>query len=129
MISLPLIELFTSPTCPYCPAAKKVAKEVVGEMNGGEKNLVKNAGGTGDSEKKVLVELREYDTWEETGQAKAREYGIMAVPSIIVSGAGINEKILVEGAPSKKDLLAAIEMAEGKRSIEKKKSFWGNLFG
>ena len=108
------IELFTSPTCPYCPGAKKVAAQVTAELN---------------NQKENSVEFEEYDTYTETGGSKASEYGIMAVPSIYVSGSAIKEKILFEGAPAKKDLLAAVEMADGKRALEKPKSFWKKLFG
>ena len=30
------IEVFTSPMCPHCPAAKRVVEEVVSEMEGVE---------------------------------------------------------------------------------------------
>lgn len=106
------IELFTSPTCPYCPAAKAVVEQVVGEANLGENT----------------IDLLQFDTWSDEGASKAREYGIMAVPSIFVSGKGIPQKVLLEGAPSKQDLLEAIEMAEGKKSVEKKKNFLEKLF-
>lgn len=112
-MSSTLIELFTSPTCPYCPAAKRTVEETVAELN----------------LKKKPIELGEYDTYTLEGHEKAKDYGVQVVPSIFVSGSGIKEKILIEGGPSKEELLEAIEMAEGRRKAEKKKGFWEKLFG
>lgn len=106
-----LIELFTSPTCPYCPGAKKVVEQVVEEASSQEEK----------------IDLQQFDTWSEEGGAKAAEYGVTAVPSIFVSGKGIPQKVFLEGAPSKQDLLEAIEMAGGKRSVEKPKGFLEKL--
>lgn len=56
-----ILKLFTQPSCPKCPAAKTVVKQV---------------------ENKVKVE--NFDIKTEDGLAEALEYNIMATPSIIV---------------------------------------------
>jgi len=55
------LKLFTQPTCPKCPAAKQLVKQI---------------------EHKVMVEL--YDIKTEDGLAEALSYDIMATPSIVV---------------------------------------------
>ncbi len=82
-----------------------------------------------NSAKPDSLQLDEYDTFTGSGSAKARECDVTGVPSIFVSGSAIAQKILIEGAPSKEELLQAIEMAEGKRSIERPKGFFEKLFG
>lgn len=82
-----------------------------------------------NSAKPDSLQLAEYDTFTEEGSTKAREYEVAGVPSIFVSGSAIAQKVLIEGAPSKEELLQAIEMAQGKRSIEKPKAFFEKLFG
>ena len=77
------IELFTSPMCPHCPAAKRVVEEVANEMPD-------------------AVEV-EYINVMENPQ-KAVEYGIMAVPTIVING-----KVEFIGAPTKEALIEAIK--------------------
>jgi glutaredoxin len=55
------LKLFTQPTCPKCPAAKDVVKQI---------------------EHKVKVE--HYDIKTEDGLAEALSYNIMATPSIVI---------------------------------------------
>ncbi len=76
------IELFTSPMCPHCPAAKRVVEEVIKEFPD--------------------VEV-EYINVMENPQ-KAMEYGIMAVPTIVING-----EIEFIGAPTKEALIEAIK--------------------
>ncbi|WP_423792021.1 MJ0307 family thioredoxin [Methanocaldococcus indicus] len=76
------IELFTSPMCPHCPAAKRVVEEVVSEIPD--------------------VEV-EYINVMENPQ-KAMEYGIMAVPTIVING-----EVEFIGAPTKEALIEAIK--------------------
>jgi len=56
-----LIELFTSPTCPYCPKAKEIAERIVKELP--------NA---------LLIER---DVTVNENAEIARKYGIQGVPS------------------------------------------------
>ncbi len=56
-----ILKLFTQPSCPKCPAAKAVVKQI---------------------EHKVKVE--QYDIKTEDGLAEALEYNVMATPSIVV---------------------------------------------
>ncbi len=62
-----LIELFTSPTCPYCPRAKEIAERIVKELP--------NA---------LLIER---DITEPENAEIARRYGIQGVPTMIINGA------------------------------------------
>ena len=57
-----ILKLFTQPTCPRCPAAKKVVAQV---------------------ENRVKVE--NYDVKTEDGLAVALEYDILATPSIVIT--------------------------------------------
>lgn len=56
-----ILKLFTQPSCPKCPAAKSLVKQI---------------------EHKVKVE--EYDIKTEEGLAEALEYNVLSTPSIIV---------------------------------------------
>ncbi|MGB4611172.1 MAG: MJ0307 family thioredoxin [Methanothermobacter thermautotrophicus] len=76
------IEVFTSPTCPYCPMAIEVVDEAKKEF--GDKI---------DVEKIDIMVDRE----------KAIEYGLMAVPAIAINGV-----VRFIGAPSREELFEAI---------------------
>jgi small redox-active disulfide protein 1 len=71
-----LIEVFTSPMCPHCPAAKKVVEEVVNKLSCED------------------IEVKYIDVTEDPGNVD--KYGIMAVPTIVV-----DNKVAFVGAPSK----------------------------
>lgn len=77
------IEVFTSPTCPYCPMAVEVVEEA-------KKDL-------GDS-----IEIEKVDIMED--REKAVNYGLMAVPAIAMNGV-----VKFVGAPGKEELMAAIK--------------------
>lgn len=77
-----LLELFTSPTCPNCPAAKQVAENVVRRMEGA-----------------LLIE-RDISIPENAEIAK--RYGIQGVPTIVV-----NCKYQMVGVPHSEDELYA----------------------
>jgi small redox-active disulfide protein 1 len=77
------VEVFTSPSCPYCPMAIQVVEEVEKEM---PKDL--------EVEKIDIMVDRE----------KAIEYGLMAVPAIALNGV-----VRFVGAPNKDELLSAIK--------------------
>jgi small redox-active disulfide protein 1 len=71
------IEVSTSPMCPHCPAAKRVVEEVVSEMEG--------------------IEVEHVDVMKEP--ERAANYGIMAVPTIVIDG-----EVAFVGAPTKEAL-------------------------
>ncbi len=57
-----VIEVFTSPTCPHCPRALEMAKQVAMQMPG--------------------IRVVEQSTATPQGFAKAALYGVQAVPTI-----------------------------------------------
>lgn len=57
-----VIEVFTSPTCPHCPRALEMARQVAMEMPG--------------------IKVVEQSTANPQGFAKAAYYGVQAVPTI-----------------------------------------------
>jgi thioredoxin 1 len=75
-----LIELFTSPTCPHCPGAKKVAENVVRQIHGA-----------------LLIE-RDVSI-PENAEVAAR-YGIQGVPTLVING-----KYQMVGVPGSEDEL------------------------
>ena len=72
------IEVFTSPMCPHCPPAKRIVEEVVAEIGKG-------------------IEVEYIDVMEEP--ERAMQYGIMAVPTIVING-----EVAFVGAPTKEAL-------------------------
>lgn len=76
------LELFYSPTCPYCPLAKKMVAEVAPQF--------------GDK-----LDVEEVNTWTPEGQRRAIAYGIHAVPTIAIAG-----KVKFVGVPPSKEELA-----------------------
>jgi len=93
-----LIEVFTSPTCPYCPAAVKATKGLFEKHN----------------ELKKDVAWKEVNTGTPAGASKARTYGISSVPTIIITNLKTNEKFGVGGAPNDKKYIDMIYKALGK---------------
>jgi len=77
------IEVFTSPTCPYCPMAIEVADEAKKEL-------------------KDAIEIEKIDIMVD--REKAIEYGLMAVPAIAINGV-----LRFVGAPSKEELMEVIK--------------------
>ncbi|KAB2944429.1 MAG: thioredoxin family protein [Candidatus Methanoperedens sp.] len=69
-----VIEVFTSPTCPHCPTAVAMAKEVASQTQG--------------------VQAFEISTGTPQGFAKAALYGVKAVPTVF-----IDHKCAFVGAP------------------------------
>ena len=96
------IEVFTSPTCPHCPNAIKAVKEVVNELD--------------------YVDVVELNSMSPEGQRKANLYGIMSVPTTIITGPGSNQPLGLTGTPSKKGLKNMIEVAEGLKELEEPKN-------
>jgi thioredoxin 1 len=107
-----LIEVFTSPTCPHCPSAKKVVEEVFSER--------------GD------VIMREMNSVNLEVQSKMQEFQISSVPTIFIKGPGHGEILAMQGTPSKERLMELIDLSQGKKNLEevsKKKGFFESLFG
>jgi small redox-active disulfide protein 1 len=89
------IEVYTSPTCPYCPHAIKLLNDVAPSFD-----------------QNVVVE--EVNSWSEEGQTRALKYGIMAVPTIVING-----KIKFVGLPKKDELARAIQEEVNKETKHK----------
>ncbi|MGF7118852.1 MJ0307 family thioredoxin [Methanobacterium oryzae] len=77
------IEVFTSPSCPYCPMAIEVVDAVKKEMQDD-------------------IEVEKIDIMQD--REKAIEYGLMAVPAVAINGV-----VKFVGAPEKTELKNAIE--------------------
>jgi len=77
------IEVFTSPSCPYCPMAIEVVDAVKKEMQD-------------------AIEVEKIDIMKD--REKAIEYGLMAVPAVAINGV-----VKFVGAPEKEDLKNAIK--------------------
>ena len=95
------IEVYTSPTCPYCPSAVKLVNRVA----------------KGRNDVKVSV----VNTATSKGSRRAKKFGIMSVPTVLVTGPATNEIIGFRGTPSEKKLLEAIDIALGKSSVKNEK--------
>ena len=80
-----LVEVFTSPTCPHCPGAVMAADEARKQL--------------GDK-----IDVRVVDASDQENIQKAMDYGISAVPTIVIDG---NVEFI--GAPSIQDLIARLE--------------------
>ena len=83
------IEVFTSPTCPHCPAAVRVTREVLNE----------------NPRLKRRIEWREMNTAKPNARRKARSYGIRGVPTIILTNTSTGETAGITGAPGKERYL------------------------
>ncbi|WP_456474675.1 thioredoxin family protein [Candidatus Pyrohabitans sp.] len=75
-----LIELFTSPTCPYCPQAKKVAERIVRRI--------------------PQVLIIERDVSRPENAEIAHSYGIQGVPAMVING-----RYRITGVPGEEQLL------------------------
>ena len=80
-----VIEVFTSPTCPHCPRALAMAKEVAAQSPG--------------------IQVVEQSTATPHGLAKAAFYGVQAVPTIYING----KRAFVGAPPSIEALRQAIK--------------------
>lgn len=69
-----VIEVFTSPTCPHCPRALTMAKQLAAQVSG--------------------IQVIEQSTATPQGYAKAAQYGVQAVPTVFING-----KCAFVGAP------------------------------
>lgn len=80
-------ELFYSPLCPTCPAAKEVVRAVAEEKG---------------------VALEEINIMSPDGENRAKEYGIKGVPYLV-----IDSKHQISGLPTKE---AVLELLRGEKS-------------
>lgn len=95
------ITVFTSPTCPHCPSAVKLAQKI-----GAQKDEVK-------------VQIASTATPE--GIMLARKFEIFSVPTIFVKGDGHPEILAIKGTPSEEKLNELIDISLGKKKIEEPK--------
>jgi predicted DsbA family dithiol-disulfide isomerase len=95
------VYLFTSPTCPHCPSAKRFIHDF----------------------KKVRDDfyLIELSTATNVGQRKAKQFDVMSVPTFIIKGPGYNGNIGLKGAQSDKEMNKYIDIALGIKSLEEPK--------
>ncbi len=88
------VEVFTSPTCPHCPAAIRLARSV--------ENAIPD-----------IVKVVETSSGTHHGFKRMKKLNIMATPTIIISGPAIPDRIGFQGTPSREKFLKAIAEAYG----------------
>ena len=82
------VEVFSTSTCPHCPAAIDAAKKAKDKL--------------GDA---IDVESVKIDDMENPdNRQRAMDYQIMAVPTVVIDG-----EVTFVGAPSEQELIAALE--------------------
>ena len=87
------IEIFTSPTCPHCPSAKKAVMRF--------------------AEGKEYIKVVETSTATHDGQRRARQNGVRSVPTLFVTSSAYPDKIGYVGVPSDKGLRRMTDIAAG----------------
>ena len=85
--------LFTSPTCPHCPSAKRFAEEYFKD--------------------KTDVEFYYLSTMDPEGAEVAKEFGIRSVPTFILAGPGKETPIGITGTPSEQHMNRILSMVRG----------------
>ena len=80
------VEIFSTNSCPHCPAAIDAAQQAKDKL--------------GDA---IDVESIKIDESEENRQ-RAMNYQIMAVPTVVIDG-----EVTFVGAPSEQELISALE--------------------
>lgn len=78
------VEVFSSNSCPHCPSAIKVAEEAQNDMG-------------------LDIEVEVVNVNDPDNMQRARDYQIMAVPTIAING-----KVEFVGAPTKDQLVSKI---------------------
>jgi len=105
------VYLFTSPTCPHCPAAKRFI------------NKFKKT-----REDFVLIDV---STATRNREKLAKKFGVMSVPTFIIRGPGYPRNIGLSGVQSEDSMNKFIDLAVGLKSEEeimhKEKGFFGKL--
>lgn len=97
-----LVELFVSPNCPHCPAAKLAVAKARRKF------------------KDKDIEFKKYRTTTPEGKAKAAKYNLLGVPAVFVDGEMIKGEITEE---------KVVDMIERKLNPQSKKSFFSKIFG
>lgn len=90
-----IIEVFFSKTCPNCPPQKERAQN----YNDGEE---------------VKVRLTDVANKNE----RAKNHGVRAVPTTVIDGPGLDQKMGFKGVTSEEKLETAIEIAKGEKDRE-----------
>ncbi len=104
--------VFTSPTCPHCPAAKKIASEVANSRDD--------------------VVYKDVVSGMPGSERLFRKFDISSVPTIIIRGPAYPNNIGLRGVQSRKTLNKYINLALGLESLPEKSSSGGflkKLFG
>ena len=102
------IEVFTSPTCPYCPSAMEIIGEVARERSD------------------VFVD--EINMALPEGMDKAKQFQVIITPTVFVKGPMHNEILAVAGTPSKARLNELIDISQGKKKLKEDKGFFERVF-
>lgn len=97
------IYLFTSPTCPSCPPAKKFMQEF-------------------QKERDDFV-FQELSVASNEGRSKAQEYGVMSVPTFAIIGPNYPTPIGLRGLQTKKVMNKYIDLSYGIKEDDGK-SIW-----
>ncbi len=87
------IEVFTNLTCPHCPPAIKLAREIKQERND--------------------VDVVETVINYESGAERAAAFGIMSTPTILIYSEN-SDPLAFRGTPSKENLINAVNASLGK---------------
>ncbi len=102
-----IIYLFSSPTCPNCPNAKRFIQEFKKERD----DFI----------------LKEMSTATKEGSKKAKKYGIMSVPTFIIKGPNYPQVIGLKGVQSKKSMNKYLDLSFGITKEEEKISLKNNI--
>ncbi|NOZ80503.1 MAG: hypothetical protein GXP63_02425 [DPANN group archaeon] len=97
-MALTKVYLFTSPTCPNCPAAKTFIREFRQERDD--------------------FQLIELSTMSHEGQRKAKSFNVMSVPTFIIKGPGYPQAIGLMGVQSSKSMNKYLDLSYGKELPE-----------
>ncbi|MFH1770201.1 MAG: glutaredoxin domain-containing protein [archaeon] len=100
------IEIFTSPTCPNCPPAKNLVRDIGKEVED--------------------VRVVETTTATKQGSRRAQSLHVLAVPTIFVTGPEF-DRMGFRGMPPKQRLLDAIAIAKGEKQWEEPKTLMQKL--
>ncbi len=92
------VMLFTSPTCPHCPHAKKFINNFKSERSD--------------------FELIEYSTLSHDGEKAAQKYDVMSVPTFIIKGPGFPDPIGLRGTQTSEVMHKYIDIALGNKTLD-----------
>lgn len=92
------VYLFTSPTCPHCPHAKRFIDKFKHQRSD--------------------FELIEYSTLTSEGQSKAQKYDVLSIPTFIIKGPGFPDPIGLRGLQSNEAMNKYLDIALGYKRLE-----------